>query len=204
MRALMQLANRHDLWVLSDEIYADITFGDGHISALQHDTEGRTLIVSGMSKSYAMTGYRVGFTRGPLDYIELASKLQEPFVSCGTGFSQLASAEALRRGTGLRYRDAGRLCQTHADRLGHSPRIRSIPLQSRGRNLSTYRHCTLRVKFARLCYASSAGKRCGGRSRQHLWRHVCRPRADFYRRLRGSYTSRRHGICEMVRVLEAA
>lgn len=95
MAALMELARHRDLWVLSDEIYADITFGDGHISALSHDTDGRALIVSGMSKSYAMTGYRVGFTRGPRDYIELAAKLQEPFVSCGTGFSQLASAEAL-------------------------------------------------------------------------------------------------------------
>ena len=95
MAALMDLARRHDLWVLYDEIYADIVFGDQHASALSHDKDGRTLIVSGMSKSYAMTGYRVGFTRGPRDYIELAAKLQEPFVSCGTGFSQLASAEAL-------------------------------------------------------------------------------------------------------------
>ena len=48
-----------------------------------------------MSKSYAMTGYRVGFTRAQPEYIELAAKLQEPFVSCGTGFSQLAAADAL-------------------------------------------------------------------------------------------------------------
>ena len=95
MRDLMQFAQRHDLWVLSDEIYGDIVFDEKHHSALPHDEDGRTLIVSGMSKSYAMTGYRVGFTRANPDYIELAAKLQEPFVSCGTGFSQLASAEAL-------------------------------------------------------------------------------------------------------------
>ncbi len=94
MERLIQFAQKHDLWVISDEIYADIVFGDEFSSALSFDEE-RTLIVSGMSKSYAMTGYRVGFTRGPLAYAELASKLQEPFVSCGTGFSQLASAEAL-------------------------------------------------------------------------------------------------------------
>ncbi|MCH2661411.1 aminotransferase class I/II-fold pyridoxal phosphate-dependent enzyme [bacterium] len=95
MRELIGLAQRHDLWVLSDEIYGEIVFADQHHSALPHDEDGRALIVSGMSKSFAMTGYRVGFTRANPDYIELAAKLQEPFVSCGTGFSQLASAEAL-------------------------------------------------------------------------------------------------------------
>jgi aspartate aminotransferase/aminotransferase len=95
MRDLMHLAKRHDLWVLSDEIYGEIVFDRGHQSALPHDEDGRTLIVSGMSKSYAMTGYRVGFTRANPEYVELAAKLLEPFVSCGTGFSQLASAEAL-------------------------------------------------------------------------------------------------------------
>ncbi len=95
MAKLMEFARRHDLWVISDEIYADLVFDEEHTSALNCDVDGRTLIVSGMSKSYAMTGYRVGFTRGPRDYIELATKLQEPLVSCGTGFSQLAAAEAL-------------------------------------------------------------------------------------------------------------
>ena len=95
MRELMGLAQRHDLWVLSDEIYGEIVFAAQHHSALPHDEDGRALIVSGMSKSFAMTGYRVGFTRANPDYIELTAKLQEPFVSCGTGFSQLASAEAL-------------------------------------------------------------------------------------------------------------
>lgn len=95
MRGLMDLAHRRDLWVLSDEIYADIVFEYPHASALPFDRDGRSLIISGMSKSYAMTGYRVGFTRGNADYIELAAKLQEPFVSCGSGFSQLAAADAL-------------------------------------------------------------------------------------------------------------
>ena len=95
MRQLMDLAQRHNLWVLSDEIYGQIVFDQPHQSALPHDADGRAIVVSGMSKSYAMTGYRVGFTRANPEYIELAAKLQEPFVSCGTGFSQLASADAL-------------------------------------------------------------------------------------------------------------
>lgn len=95
MRQLMQWAEHRDLWVLSDEIYGQIVFDQPHHSALLNDADGRAIIVSGMSKSYAMTGYRVGFTRAHPEYIELAAKLQEPFVSCGTGFSQLAAADAL-------------------------------------------------------------------------------------------------------------
>ncbi|MCC7261349.1 MAG: pyridoxal phosphate-dependent aminotransferase [Candidatus Latescibacteria bacterium] len=95
MQRLMAFASRHDLYVLSDEIYGDIVFDQAHASALSCDPDGRALIISGMSKSYAMTGFRVGFTRARPEYIELAAKLQEPFVSCGSGFSQLAAAEAL-------------------------------------------------------------------------------------------------------------
>ena len=95
MQGLMDFARRHDLYVLSDEIYGEIVFDQQHASALPHDDDGRSLIVTGMSKSYAMTGYRVGFTRANPDYVELAAKLQEPFVSCGSGFSQLASVEGL-------------------------------------------------------------------------------------------------------------
>ena len=95
MRQLMHWAERRDLWVLSDEIYGQIVFDQPHQSALPYDADGRAIVVSGMSKSYAMTGYRVGFTRAQPEYIELAAKLQEPFVSCGTGFSQLAAADAL-------------------------------------------------------------------------------------------------------------
>ena len=94
-KALMDVARRHDLWVLADEIYGEIVFDGKHVSCASHDPDGRVLLVTGMSKSYAMTGYRVGFTRACREYVELASKLQEPLVSCGVGFSQMAAVEAL-------------------------------------------------------------------------------------------------------------
>jgi aspartate/methionine/tyrosine aminotransferase len=94
-RGLVKLATKHDLYYLSDEIYGAIVFDQEHSSALSYDEDERTLIISGMSKSYAMTGYRVGFTRARPDYVELATKLQEPFISCGTGFSQLAAVAGL-------------------------------------------------------------------------------------------------------------
>ena len=93
--ALMDVARRHDLWVIADEIYGEIVFDDEHVSCASHDPDERVLLVTGMSKSYAMTGYRVGFTRACREYVELASKLQEPLVSCGVGFSQMAAVDAL-------------------------------------------------------------------------------------------------------------
>ena len=95
VRSLMDLARKHDLWVVSDEIYGEIIFDGEHVSAASYDTDERVILITGMSKSYAMTGYRIGFTRARTDYIELASKLQEPLVSCGVGFAQQAAAVAL-------------------------------------------------------------------------------------------------------------
>ncbi len=93
--ALVAFARRNDLWVVSDEIYSEIVFENPAPSVLSFDTDERCLVINGVSKTYAMTGYRIGFTRGRADYINVAAKLQEPFVSCGTGFSQLAAVAAL-------------------------------------------------------------------------------------------------------------
>jgi len=93
--ALVAFARRNDLWVVSDEIYSEIVFEQEAPSVLNFDTDERCLVVSGVSKTYAMTGYRIGFTRARADYITVGAKLQEPFVSCGTGFSQMAAAAAL-------------------------------------------------------------------------------------------------------------
>ena len=95
LRGLLDLARRRDLYVISDEIYSEIVFDGEHASSLPLDEDGRVILISGMSKSYAMTGFRIGFTRAAPDYIELASKLQEPLVSCGVGFAQMAAADAL-------------------------------------------------------------------------------------------------------------
>ena len=95
MAQLMAFCREHDLYLLSDEIYSEICFDAPHASALPHDTDERALIVSGVSKTYAMTGFRVGFTRASAAYVELATKLQEPMVSCGAPFAQMAAAAAL-------------------------------------------------------------------------------------------------------------
>ena len=95
MFQLMAFAKEHDLYLLSDEIYAEIVFDEEHISALACDDDQRSLIINGMSKSFSMTGYRVAFTRAHPDYVMLGTKLQEAILACGTGFSQLAAAVGL-------------------------------------------------------------------------------------------------------------
>ncbi len=95
MSSLMAFARNHDLYVISDEIYSDIVFEGQQASALTFDEDRRSLIVGGVSKSYAMTGYRVGFTRASPEYVTLGAKLQEPTTGCGVAFSQLAAVDAL-------------------------------------------------------------------------------------------------------------
>jgi len=98
---IIQLASERGIFVISDEIYSDIVFdGTAFTSAAAFDPasiidESRVAVVSGVSKGYAMTGFRVGWTRASPIIVEAMSKLQEPIVSCGTPFCQLAAVAAL-------------------------------------------------------------------------------------------------------------
>lgn len=93
--ALVAFARKHDLWVVSDEIYSEIVFDGVAPSVLKYDTDERCIVVHGVSKSYSMTGYRIGFSRASVAYTKIAAKMQEPLVSCGTGFSQIGAIAAL-------------------------------------------------------------------------------------------------------------
>lgn len=95
VRDIVRLARQKDIYVVSDEIYSNIVFDDAHTSALPYDTDGRVIVVHGVSKSYAMTGFRVGFTRATPEFVVQGAKLQEALVSCGTAASQAAALAAL-------------------------------------------------------------------------------------------------------------
>ncbi len=72
-RALAELAVKHDLWVLSDEIYARIIYGGEYLSMLRYPgMQERTLIIDGFSKSFAMTGWRLGYTVAPPEVVARA------------------------------------------------------------------------------------------------------------------------------------
>lgn len=91
-----EFAAEHDLVVLADEIYQHIVFDRPHLSlGARPDLAERTLTVSGFSKTYAMTGWRLGWLAGPPDLIATAVKAQEHTVSCASSFAQRAGVVAL-------------------------------------------------------------------------------------------------------------
>ena len=96
-RGLAELAVQHDLWVLSDEIYARIIFGGEYISMLSYPgMEERTLIIDGFSKSFAMTGWRLGYTVAPPNVVPALLMLAVNTYTCVAEFTQYAAIDALR------------------------------------------------------------------------------------------------------------
>lgn len=94
---LAEFVTEHDLLVITDEIYETIRFGGSpHLSvAARPECAERTLTVNGLSKSHAMTGWRLGYLAGPPDLMTVALKVQEHTVSCATSFVQDAAVAAL-------------------------------------------------------------------------------------------------------------
>jgi aspartate aminotransferase len=96
VKFVCDLAHKHDLLVVSDEIYSQLVYGFQHVSPLSHpDMRERTVLMDGLSKSYAMTGWRLGYAVAPR---ALAAKLDQLMInssSCAAGFTQMAAIEAL-------------------------------------------------------------------------------------------------------------
>jgi aspartate/methionine/tyrosine aminotransferase len=101
LERVAELAQKHDLWILSDEIYARILFGGEYQSiwALPGMAE-RTVIIDGFSKSFAMTGWRLGYAVAPLPVIDAMDLLVLNTFTCVAEFTQVAAIEALRDSTG--------------------------------------------------------------------------------------------------------
>jgi aspartate aminotransferase len=96
-RALAELAVKHDLWVLSDEIYARIIYGDEYLSMLRYPGMAeRTLIIDGFSKSFAMTGWRLGYTVAPPEVVPALAMMIVNTYTCVAEFTQYAAIDALR------------------------------------------------------------------------------------------------------------
>ena len=132
-RRIAELAVEHDLYVLSDEIYARIIYGQQYISMLSYpEMAGRTLIIDGFSKSFAMTGWRLGYTIAPPEIVPHLVMLAVNSYTCTAEFTQYASIEALRDSTGATPRMVAefqkRRDQFIAD-LNQVPGFRCLPPQ---------------------------------------------------------------------------
>lgn len=100
LKAVAEVVRKHDLFVLSDEIYASLTYGgEKHISiASLPDMKERTVVVNGFSKSHSMTGWRLGYAAGPKELISLMTKLHQFAIMSAPTTSQYAAIEAMKNG----------------------------------------------------------------------------------------------------------
>lgn len=98
LRELAELAVKHDFWIIADEIYEKLIYdGEKHfsIASISQEVWEHTLTVNGMSKAYAMTGWRLGYVAGPEEAINGIVKLQSQVTSNADAIAQYASVEAL-------------------------------------------------------------------------------------------------------------
>ena len=97
LKEIAEFAVDHDLLVLSDEIYEKIIYGQRHVSiAAFDDMQERTVIINGFSKTYAMTGWRIGYAVAPAEIVKGMLKVQQHSVTCAPSISQFAALTALR------------------------------------------------------------------------------------------------------------
>ncbi len=96
LQKLQDFAKAHDLWIVSDEVYGSLYYGERPTSAAAFEgAKERTLLVNSLSKSYAMTGWRVGFLAAPKPVIDNALKAGQNSITCVAPFIQKAAAFAL-------------------------------------------------------------------------------------------------------------
>ncbi|MBP1934752.1 aminotransferase class I/II-fold pyridoxal phosphate-dependent enzyme [Ammoniphilus resinae] len=96
---IIDLIKEHDLLVLSDEIYGELSYDQHHFSAASlPGMKDRTILISGFSKAFAMTGWRIGYACGPEDIIQAMLKIHQYTMLCAPIMGQWAAVEALRNG----------------------------------------------------------------------------------------------------------
>ena len=99
LEAVAEVVKKHDLYVLSDEIYCELTYLENHVSiASLPRMKERTIVVNGFSKSHAMTGWRLGYACGPAPILKQMLKIHQFAIMCAPTTSQYAAIEALRNG----------------------------------------------------------------------------------------------------------
>ncbi|GAW99011.1 aminotransferase class I/II-fold pyridoxal phosphate-dependent enzyme [Secundilactobacillus mixtipabuli] len=97
LQALADVLKQYDIFVLSDEIYSELTYGERHVSMGELLPE-QTVLLNGVSKSHAMTGWRIGLVCGPVDVISEIGKVHQFAITSATANAQAAAEEAFKNG----------------------------------------------------------------------------------------------------------
>lgn len=99
LEAIAEVIEKHDIFVISDEIYSELSYKEDHVSiACIPGMKERTVLINGFSKAYAMTGWRLGYACGPKEMIEQMTKIHQFAIMCAPTTSQYAAVEALKNG----------------------------------------------------------------------------------------------------------
>ncbi|MFC4599627.1 aminotransferase class I/II-fold pyridoxal phosphate-dependent enzyme [Cohnella hongkongensis] len=199
MLPIAKIVEEHDLIVISDEIYAELTFNGKHTSfASLPGMKDRTILVSGFSKAFAMTGWRMGYACGHPDLISAMLKIHQYTIMCAPTMGQVAALEALTKG-GLEekdrmmesynqrrrlvvqgFRDMGLECHEPQGAFYAFPSIRSTGLTSEqfaerllleGKVAAVPGHVFGKggEGFLRCCYATSVAQLTEAMERIHLF-----------------------------------
>ncbi|WP_026671806.1 aminotransferase [Alkalihalobacterium bogoriense] len=113
LREIATVIERHDLLVLSDEIYAELSYDSEHYCFSRFsEMRDRTVVIQGFSKAFAMTGWRLGFACGPPDIIGAMLKIHQYTLMCASTLAQYGALEALQNG----MEDVGRMVQSYRQR----------------------------------------------------------------------------------------
>lgn len=106
IKKIIPVILKHDLLIISDEIYGELTYGKRHCSVASFkELEGRVLLISGFSKSFAMTGWRIGYVCAPEKICKAILKIHQYVAICAPIFSQYGALEGLRQGREDGYKD---------------------------------------------------------------------------------------------------
>ncbi len=99
LEAIAEVIIKHDIFVMSDEIYSELTYKEKHVSIAElPGMKERTILINGFSKAYAMTGWRLGYACGPAEIIKQMTKIHQFAIMCAPTTSQYAAVEALKNG----------------------------------------------------------------------------------------------------------
>ncbi len=113
LEEIAEVIIKHDIYVMSDEIYAELSYKEKHVSIAQiPGMKERTILINGFSKAFAMTGWRLGYACGPEPIIEQMIKIHQFAIMCAPTTSQYAAMEALRNGD----EDVAEMCTAYNQR----------------------------------------------------------------------------------------
>ena len=114
MEAVAAVLRQHDILVISDEIYAELSYDTEFVSvATLPGMKERTVMLSGFSKAFAMTGWRLGYACGPQEIIDVMLKIHQYSLMCASTMSQAAALQALRKGYADHYADVRKMVEQY-------------------------------------------------------------------------------------------